>query len=129
MTILQKPPPGGARHAAKGWYRFGRAGEAVRHTEAWEHETFQEEQARWERGDPEYARICEQARQAPERGEEASRRADQAKAEWDARVATQRQANDDAQRARHAVKARPRGQTPNGEPQRTFRPSDGSSVP
>jgi hypothetical protein len=104
MTILQKPPPGAAGHAANGWYRFGRAGEAVRHTEAWEHETFQEEQARWERSDPEYARICEQVRQAPERGEEASLRADRAKAEWDARV-TQRQANDDAQRARHAVKA------------------------
>jgi hypothetical protein len=105
MTILQEPPRGGDGHAAKGWYRFGRAGEAVRHTDAWEHETFEEEQARWERSDPEYARICEQVRQAPRRGEEASRCADQAKAEWDARVATQRQASDDAQRAHHALKA------------------------
>ena len=41
-----------------------------------------------------------------ERGAEAaSRRADQAKAEWDARVATQRQASDDAQKARHALRA------------------------
>lgn len=46
----------------------------------------------------EYARICEQVRQAKKNGEEASRRADHAKAEWDARVAPQRQANDDAQK-------------------------------
>jgi hypothetical protein len=128
MTILQKASAIGAGQAAKGWYRFGRAGEAVRHTEAWEHETFQEEQARWERSDPEYARICEQVRQAPERGAEASVRADQDKAEWDARVATQRQANDDAQRARHAVKADD-ADDPKRRAQRTRRSSDGSSVP
>ena len=103
MTILHKPPPSGERHAADGSYKFGHTDEPVRHTEAWEHETFAEEQARWERSDPEYARICEEVRQARVRGEEASRRADQAKAEWDARVATQRQASDDA--ARHALKA------------------------
>jgi hypothetical protein len=104
MTILQKPPRSGVGHAAKGWYRFGHADEAVRHTDAWEHETFAEEQARWERSDPAYARICEQVRLAKKDGEEASRRADHAKAEWDARVATHRQATDDAQKARHRLK-------------------------
>jgi len=106
MTVLQKPPRSGSGHARKRWHRFGRADEAVRHTEAWEHETFAEEQARWERGDPGYARICEAARQAKDGGEEASRRADEAKAKWDARVATQRQANDDAQSAQHLIRAR-----------------------
>jgi hypothetical protein len=74
----------------------------VRHTAAWEHETFAEEQARWERGDPEYARICEAVRQ-PKKGEQASLSADRTKAEWDARVGPQRQTNDDAQKARHAL--------------------------
>jgi hypothetical protein len=64
-------------------------------------DTFAEEQARWERSDPEYARLCERVRRAKDSGEEASRRADEAKAEWDARVATQRQANDDARRAHY----------------------------
>jgi hypothetical protein len=105
MTILQKLLQSGAVHAPRGWHWFGDGDQAVRHTEAWEHETFAEEQARWERSDLEYARICEAVRQAKERGGEASRRADQAKAEWDARVATQRQANDDAQRAHHALSA------------------------
>jgi hypothetical protein len=115
MTILQKLPQSGAGHAARGWHRFGGGDQAVRYTEAWEHETFAEEQARWERDDPEYAQICEQVRQAKDRGEEASRRADQAKAEWDARVATGRRANDDAQRAHHAFDNRPGGQTPAGD--------------
>jgi hypothetical protein len=106
MTILQQRLPSGDGHVAGGWHRFGHGDQAVRYTEAWEHETFAEEQARWERSDPEYARICEAVREAKDRGEEASRRADQAKAEWDARVATQRQANDDAQRAHHAMRAR-----------------------
>ena len=105
MTILQKPARSGDRPAAKRWPWFGRTDQAVRHTEAWEHETFAEEQARWERSDPEYARICEAVRQAKHSGEEASRRADQAKAEWDARVAAQRQANDDAEKAHHELKA------------------------
>jgi hypothetical protein len=107
MTILQKPLQSGDEHAARGWRRFGDGDgdQAVRYTEAWEHENFAEEQARWERSDPEYARICEGVRQARERGGEASRRADEAKAEWDARVATQRQADDDAQRAQHALRA------------------------
>ena len=107
MTILQlqKPRHSGDRHAAKSRYKFGDTDEAVRHTDAWEHETFAEEQARWERADPEYARICEGVRQARERGEEASRRADQAKAAWDARVATRRKANDDGQKARRALRA------------------------
>lgn len=107
MTIPQKLLLSGDGHAARRWHRFGHGDQAVRHTEAWEHENFAEEQARWERSDPEYARICEQARQATESGEEASRRADQAKAKWDARVATQRQASDDAQRAQHALNAEP----------------------
>jgi hypothetical protein len=106
MTILQEPPRSGDGHAARAWRWFGHRDQAVRHTEAWEHETFAEEQARWERGDPEYARICEEVRQAREKGGEASRRADEVKAEWDARVASQRQTNDDAQRADHAIRAR-----------------------
>jgi hypothetical protein len=89
----------------KGWYRFDHADDPVRRTQAWEHETFAEEQARWERSDPEYARICENVRQAKRSGEEASVRADGAKAAWDARVATQRQANDDAEKALHASQA------------------------
>jgi hypothetical protein len=105
MTTLQKPRQNGDRHAGKSWHRFGHGDQAVRHTEAWEHETFAEEQARWERGDPEYARICEAVRQARHRGGEASRRAVEAKAEWDARVATRRHANDDAKRAHHALTA------------------------
>ena len=105
MTILRKLLQSGDRHAARGWHRFGHGDQAVRYTEAWEHENFAEEQARWERSDLEYARICEQVRQARERGGEGSLRADEAKAEWDARVYTQRQANDDAQRAHHALKA------------------------
>ena len=105
MTILQMSLQSGDGHAATGWHRFGDGCQAVRFTEAWEHETFAEEQLRWEREDLEYARICEQVRQARERGGEASRRADEAKAEWDARVATKRQANDDAQRAQHALNA------------------------
>ena len=105
MTILRKLLRSSDGHAARGWHRFGDGDQAVRYTEAWEHENFAEEQARWERSDPEYARICEQVRQARERGGEGSRRADEAKTEWDARVYTQRQANDDAQRAHHALKA------------------------
>jgi hypothetical protein len=100
MTILQKP----RQSAAKGWHGFGRADQAVRHTDAWEHENFQEEQARWERSDPQYARICDEVRRASKRGEGASLRADEAKAEWDARVASQRHAIDDAQKAHHALK-------------------------
>lgn len=103
MTTLQRPRPNGDRHAGKGWHRFGHGDQAVRHTEAWEHETFAEEQARWERGDPDYARICDAVRQARHRGGEASRWAVEAKAEWDARVAAERQANDDAKRAHHAL--------------------------
>jgi hypothetical protein len=102
MTILQKLLQSGDGHAARGWHRFGCGDQAVRSTDAWEHETFAEEQARWERNDPAYARICDEVRRARTEGEEASRRADQAKAEWDARVATRRQANDAAQGARHA---------------------------
>ncbi len=105
MTILQKPRQSSDGHAARGWHRFGHGDQAVRYTEAWEHETFAEEQARWERGDPEYARICQDVRRAKRVGGEASRRADDVKAEWDARAAPQRRANDDAQRADHAVKA------------------------
>jgi hypothetical protein len=76
MTILQKLLESGDGHAARGWHRFGHDDQAVRHTEAWEHETFAEERARWERSDPDYARICEQVRQARQRRGEASRRAD-----------------------------------------------------
>ena len=111
MKILHKllQRPNGT--AARGWQRFGHDDQAVRYTEAWEHENFAEEQARWERSDPEYARICEEVRQARDRGGEASRRADEAKAEWDARVATQRRESDDAQRADHALTARRRPAT------------------
>jgi hypothetical protein len=106
MTILQQPRQGGAGHAARGLRWFGHRDQAVRHTEVWEHETFAEEQARWERDDPEYARICEEVRQAREKGGEASRRADEAKAQWDARLASQRQKDDDAHRADHVIRAR-----------------------
>ena len=98
MTILQKRRQSGG-HAGKRWPQLGDASLAVRRTEVWDHETFAEEQARWERSDPDYARICEEVREAKGRGEDASRRADEAKAEWDARVGRQRQANDDARRA------------------------------
>ena len=104
MTILQKPPQSGDGHAPKGWYKFGQADEVVRPTDAWEHETFAEEQARWERSDPTYARICEDVRRARKKGEEASRRADDVKADWDARVGRQREANDAAQKAHHVLK-------------------------
>jgi hypothetical protein len=99
MTTLQGLLHSGDGHAARGWRWLGHGGRAVRYTEAWEHETFAEEQARWERSDPEYAHLCEAVRQAKNQGEEASLRADEAKAEWYARVASQRQANDDAKRA------------------------------
>ena len=105
MTIPEKPPPSGDSHAARGWHGFGHRDQVVRYTEAWEHETFAEEQARWERGDPDYARICEQVRLAKKWGGGASRCAIEAKAEWDARVGARRHANDDAQRADHALKA------------------------
>jgi len=105
MTILQKQLQSGDGHAARGWHGFGHGAQAVRYPDASEHETFAEEQARWERSDLEHARICEQVRHTKKRGGEASRCADAAKAEWDARVATQRQANDDAQRADHGLKA------------------------
>ena len=128
MTILQKLLQRGDGYASRGWHRFGDGDQAVRYTEAWEHETFAEEQARWERSDPEYAWICEQVRQARDRGEEASRSADDAKAKWDARVATQRQANDDAQRADHAFECRPDGQTPTAD-LADFVPATGRAVP
>lgn len=109
MTILQKLLLPGQGHAARRVHKPRHGDQAVRYTEAWEHENFAEEQARWERSDPEYARICEQARQARDKGEEASRQADQAKANWDARAATQRQADDDAKRAQHALNPDPTG--------------------
>jgi beta-phosphoglucomutase-like phosphatase (HAD superfamily) len=105
MTIPTHPPRDEERHATTRWYTPGYRDEPVRHTEAWEHETFAEEQARWERGDPEYARICEAVRRATEKSEQASLSADTTKAEWDARVATQRQANDDAEKASHGLTA------------------------
>jgi hypothetical protein len=105
MTILRQLLQSGDGRAARGWHRFGHRVQAVRYTEAWEHENFAEEQARWERSDPEYARICEHVRQARGTGGEGSLRADEAKAQWDARVDTQRRADDDAQRAHHALEA------------------------
>ena len=107
MTIRQKALQSRDGRAATGWHWFGHGEQAVRYTEAWEHETFAEEQARWERSDPAYARICEAVRQAQDGSEEASRQADQAKGEWDARVATQRYADDDAERAHHALSPAP----------------------
>ena len=55
----------------------------------WSTKPFGEEPARLERGDHEYAEICEAVRQAKDKGEQASLSADKANAEWDARVATQ----------------------------------------
>jgi hypothetical protein len=43
MTIVQEPRQSGDSHASRGWHRFGRGDQAVRRTEAWEHETFAEE--------------------------------------------------------------------------------------
>lgn len=106
MTVLQKPSHSGAGHGKRHWCGFGHGTEAVRHTEAWEHETFAEEQARWERNDPPYAQVCDLVRQAQRQDGEALLRADQAKADWDARVATRRQADDDAEKAHHAMAAR-----------------------
>jgi len=105
MTMPHKPPQSDDAHAAKRWPKLGHADDPVRHTDAWEQENFEEEQARWERSDPEYARICGAVRQARDHGEEASQRADQAKADWDARVAPQRRATDDAEKAHHALTA------------------------
>ncbi len=134
MTILQKAPTEHTERRPtrqKGRPKFGQAHQAVRRTDAWKHETFAEEQARWERDDSEYARICEQVRQAKKNGEQASRRADQAKAEWDARVFTRRQANDDAQKAHHAPRTAQTtyDQTPNGKPGDRFVYSDGGAIP
>jgi hypothetical protein len=105
MTMPHNQPHSSDQHAVKGQSKFDHAGEAVRHTDPWEHENFEEEQARWERSDPEYARICETARQAKNQDEEASQRADQAKADWDARTAPQRQATDHREKTRHALTA------------------------
>jgi len=99
MKILQSVLRSGDGPAAGGWRWFEHRDQTVRYAEAWEHETFAQEQARGERGDPEYACLSEAVRQAKNRGEEACRRADEAKAEWGARVVSQRQANDDAKRA------------------------------
>jgi hypothetical protein len=101
MTIVQQLRKRGDGHARQTWHRFRRR-DAARHTHAWEQENFEEEQARWERGDPEYASLCDAARRAKAGGGQASLHADQAKADWDARVARQRATDDDAQRARHA---------------------------
>ncbi|MDQ6817555.1 MAG: hypothetical protein M3018_09165 [Actinomycetota bacterium] len=129
MTILQTPPQSGVKHAAKGWCKFGHADEPVRYTDAREHETFAEEQARLERSDPEYARICEAVREAEQMGEEASRRADETKAECDARVAPKRQADDDAQKARHALQADQPVSAPNGELTGSFVPATAEPSP
>ena len=106
MTILQKLLPTGDEHAGKRRHAFRHADQAVRHTEAWEHETFAEEQARWARNDPEYARICEEVQEVRARGGKALLRADEAKAEWDARHAVQRQMSDVIERAHHLSRAR-----------------------
>jgi len=104
MNVLQARSQNGGRPAEKRWYRFGHGPEAVRHTETWEHENFEEEQARWERSDPRYARICEAVRQA--HGGSALRRAEDAKAVWDARAGTLRHTSDDSETARHLTQAK-----------------------
>lgn len=126
MTILKSPPQHGDGHAATRWYKSGHTDETTGHTDAWEHETFGEEPARWERGDPEYAELCEAVGQAKEKGEQASLSADKTNARWDARVACQRAADDDAQKARHALTA---AQTvkPNRRAHRKVRPQRRSS--
>jgi hypothetical protein len=103
MTNPQEAPRSCNGNIRKRWYRLGHTPQAVRQTEAWEHENFLEEQARWERSDPEYAQICDAVRQAGKKGEEASRQADGEKAEWDRRLASARGASDDAQRATHTL--------------------------
>lgn len=119
MTIAQRPRQSRDGRFARRWHSFARGDQAVRHSEAWEHETFAEEQARWERSDPGYATICQEAREARQRGGEASRRADEAKAAWDAREARQRQETDDALRAQHSLQ----GDQTAGRPSATLRAS------
>ena len=99
MTIPRSPPRTAHRPAGTRWFKFAHADQAVRPTVARGHEAFAEEQARWERANPAYARICEQVRQTKDQGGEAALRAEQAKAEWDALAATHRQATDDAENA------------------------------
>ena len=116
MTILQQPPQSGTGHSGKRWYRVGHASEAVRHTEAWEHENLAEEQARWNEAIQRTPGSVKRSDKQRKKDEEASRRAAEAKAEWDARVAPQRQANDDAEKTPCVeVEGRPTGETPNGD--------------
>jgi hypothetical protein len=129
MTILTNPPQHLDRHAATRWYRSGHTDETARHTDAWEHETFGEEQARWERRDPEYARICEAVRQAKEKDEQASLSADKTKGERDARVATQRHANSDAQKVRHALTAAQTAKPETASSQTVSSPATEQSTP
>ncbi len=113
MTILRSPPRSANRPAGTRWYKFAHPDQAMRPTVPRGHETFAEEQARWERADPAYARICEQARQTKDKGGWAAQRAEQAKAEWDARAATGRQATDDQENAGPGAFGEPAGQRPN----------------
>jgi hypothetical protein len=93
MTILKSPPQHGDGHAATRWYQSGHPDETTGDTDVWEHETFGEEQARLERGDPEYAQIGEAVPQAKEKGLQASLSADKPNARWDPRGACQRAAD------------------------------------
>lgn len=138
MTILKSPPQHGDGHAATRWYKSGHTDETTGHTDAWEPETFGEEPARWERGDPEYAELCEAVGQAKDKGEQASLSADKTNARWDARVACQRAADDDAQKARHALTAAqtvkpqpassPKSSAPATEQSKPTEPSEGSPL-
>ena len=105
MTILEKPPPSGDPHAGQG-AGIGSA-IAIRLCVTPRHGSTRRLPKNKRDGNEaisEYARICEQVRLAKGTGGEASRCAVEAKAAWDARVGAQRQANDDAQRAHHALK-------------------------
>lgn len=58
MTILTNPPQHGNGHAATRWHKTDHQNETAGHTDAWEPETFGEQQARLERSD---ARIPDDA--------------------------------------------------------------------
>jgi hypothetical protein len=68
MTIVHTPLRGPDVYRARGGHRFGDRDQLVRYPEAWEHETLAEEQALRERSRLEYARVCEEVRQAQETG-------------------------------------------------------------
>ena len=128
MTILQKPPQSGNRTYRKRCYRSAMPVVLCATRGRGRTKTLRKNKRDGKRSDPAYARICEEVRQTREKGEEASRRAEEAKATWDARVAAQRQANDDAEKAHHGSKSKA-DQTPGNAKRRAHRRPRRRSVP